>query len=93
MKDKIKPIKKIDDDTNIAHHKESDLTQCSRCLKLSHISESHKCDTNWFHCSICGIDLHKKDGKIYRFAYKKYIKVINSMICYPCAYKIAREIK
>ena len=98
LKDKIKKSKLITDKSNIINPKESDLTQCPKCLKLSH-SNKHECNLDWHSCSICGIDLRKNKPRIiggikyYPLSFKKYFRIISSMICYNCAIKIARMVK
>ena len=75
------------------------------CLQL--FTKTHKCyaesDSTWygtFHCTVCGINLHKETKKreingqvLYRHGYKKYYRLINSLVCYQCVCNLIKLMK
>ncbi len=98
IKDKIKSLKDITDDTNIQNRSISDLNQCPHCRQL--FSKDHDCNESWHVCTICNISLDKKSKKVrigttnyVTMPSKKYYRIINSLICYNCACNITREMK
>ena len=99
VKDKIKPLKDITDDTSVINPKSSDLNQCPLCRQL--FVKNHKCNENWHVCTVCGLSLEKKQKEIIHgnrkyFTFgrsKKYYKIINTLICHQCACNIIREMK
>lgn len=99
-KDKIKPVKKVDDDTNMYNENESDLSQCPFCKKLLNINAKHQCIETHFVCSICSISLDKKskevnhDGiKYHTMPKKKHYRLVNSLICWNCVFKLVKQMK
>lgn len=99
IKDKIKKLKEITDDTGIINPKSSDLKQCPLCRQL--FTKNHKCNESWHVCTICNLSLEKKQKNVKygNTIYvtlgrsKKHYKIMNSLICYNCACSIVRELK
>ena len=101
IKDKIKPLKEITDDTGMHEGKESTLKQCPKCYQL--FDKEHKCGDMWHVCTICRISL-EKGGKEKKVRWgnnlytslgrsKKHYRLINSFVCYQCACNIAKLLK
>ena len=101
MKDKIKKPKDIDDYSNIIPPKENTLYQCPFCLSLADKTVKHECNEPYGFCSICGLTLKKKskevmlpNGRRYiTMPSKKYFRIIKSLICWECAFKIVKVFK
>ena len=94
IKDKQKPLKEINDCTNIKDVIESDLNQCPYCKHL--FTGKHKCndDKYWYYCTICGVNLQKDSKRGHFFGRsKKHYRIISSRICHQCACNIAKELK
>lgn len=100
MKDKIKVSKPVDENSTTVNKKDTDLIQCPYCKKLEHVGNAHECNENYFVCTICGVDLHKKSKEVKSFGHKyhtmpskKFYSIINSIICWGCAFKIVKAFK
>ena len=100
MKDKIHSIKQIDEDSNISTPKDTQISQCPKCLSIFNMDHKHTCSLGWKWCSICGLDLHKKGKetihngiKYITMPYKKSFNIMNKIICWECAFKIVKEFK
>lgn len=90
----------IDDDSTIINPKDTQLTQCPKCLSLFNIGFEHKCKLGWKWCSICGLDLHKNgkeviyNGRKYNtMPIKKSFNIWDKLICWQCAFKIVKVFK
>ncbi len=100
MKDKIHRVKSIDDESNIYTQKDTQITQCPKCLSIFNLGFEHKCSIGWKWCSICSLDLHKKGkeithngNKYVTFAYKKSFGIMDKIVCWECAFKIVKQFK
>lgn len=100
MKDKIHKVKSIDDESNISTYKETQTTQCPKCLSIFNLGFEHKCSLGWKWCSICSLDLHKRGKEVIHngikyitMPSKKSFNVIDKIICYECAFKIVKQFK
>ena len=100
MKDKIKQNKIIDDNSNIISSKDTDTFQCPYCLGLFHIGTKHECKVGHHVCTICGLNLTKKEKthiwhgiKMIRFRYKKSFNIMNKVVCWECAFKLVKQFK
>jgi hypothetical protein len=98
IKDKVKTPRPITEDSTIKTNNPQDFTQCPYCYQI--IIGKHNCNDKWHGCSICHINLDKtgKERVFLGHRYislglKKHFRLINSLICYNCACKIARMLK
>lgn len=60
------------------------------------IKNGHKCKYGYYCCTICGMSIEKKRKKVmqyFSFEYKKHIILAGTVICYNCAFKIAKMFK
>ena len=100
MKDKIHKVNPINDESNIISPKDTQITQCPKCLSIFNMGHNHKCHLGWKWCSICSLDLHKKGKEVMRdgikyvtMPYKKSFHIMDKIICWECAFKIVKEFK
>ena len=92
IKDKIKKVKPITDNTNVLSTNPLDTVQCPYCKSLHSINVLHQCNTNKHGvCSICGKDMITKTGL--RWKFKKSFTYCAKIICWDCAFNIHKQFK